>query len=411
VTGVHSGWSIVAGAVNVRKLIPGIMLLLFMASAFAEDTPLPLYFDPKEPLKTGWLLFLRLAGTYDVFLDDEYQGRTPLLLSNLSPGTSLLTLKSESAIHRRELKVRRHIDNITYYTPRMHPYTGTLSVDSDPPGAAVVLNNIQAGATPLEIENLQSGEYELSLLHPDFMPENRVIVVPRSGKVDLEVALRSCVSLRFEPSLPEGSLVEVYDETGVLIAEGIVEDRLRVPAGCSRIVIRGESFHPEEIEIQTQAQDQELTVPFHPVYYRPKLVFSNLLAGSRVFVGDEDVTEEIEDDILTTVPGSYVVTVATEKYVPFTRKVILTGDDELPLVIANIRDPSLVRRTRRIVVLSSILSGFLLSAGSIVLNLDFVAVPISDSYEDYVTLKYTTLGAAGFGIVLLSAGVVVALLK
>jgi len=40
-----------------------------------------------------------------------------------------------------------------------------------------------------------------------------------------------------------------------------------------------------------------------------------------------------------------------------------------------------------------------------------VAVRITDTYSDYVTLKYTTLGAAGAGLVLLTVGGITALLK
>lgn len=393
----------------MKKFILGIVFLLLLHSAFAEYTALPIYYDPQDPLETGMLLFLRLSETYDVFLDDEYQGKTPLLLSNLKPGTNSLTVKSESKIHRRELKVTQHIDGITYYTPEMHPYTGTLSVGSDPPGADVFLNDINVGVTSLEIENLQSGDYYLSLLHPDFMPVNQTITIPRSDKLDLTPVLRSCVSLRFKPGLPEDALVEVYDEKGVLVAEGKGEDVIRAPTGYSLIVIHGESFHPVEVEIQTQ--DKEVTVPFQLVYYRPKLVFSDLLAESSVFLDDEDVTEKIEEHTLTTVPGSYVVTVVTEKYLPFASKVILSEDNEVSLSITNIRDPVLMRRNRRTVVLSTTIPGLLLTAGSIVLNLNPISVRISDSYEGYVTLKHTTIGTGGVGIVLLSVGGIVALLK
>jgi hypothetical protein len=393
----------------VRIYIIGFLFLMLVPNAFAGETALPIYPDPKEPLKTGGLLFLRLPEIYDVFLDDEYQGRTPLLLSGLEPGTSILTLKSESKIHTRELEVTDSIDSITYYTPRMHPYTGTFSVSSEPPGADVFLNNIKAGVTSLEIENLQSGDYYLSLLHKNFIPVNEYITIPRLDKLDMRAFLIPCVILRFEPELPAEAIVEIYNEKGVLVAEWKGGDIIKAPAGYSRIVIRGESFHTVELEIQTQ--DKEVTVPFQLEYYKTKLIFSNLLAESSVFLDNKDVTEKIEGNTLSTVPGSYIVTVVTDKYLTFTSNVVLSGSKEVTLNIPNILDPEVIEKNKRTLVLSTTIPGAVLTAGSLVLNINPVAVNITNSYEGYRALKYTTITTAGLGIALVSVGIIVELLR
>lgn len=386
-----------------------ILVLLVARLAFTQDTGLPVYSDPQEPLDCGWLLFLRLPEPCEVFLDGEYQGRTPLLLSNLEDGTSLLTVKSASKIHSRRLRISEQSQEITHYTPQLHPYTGTFVLESDPPGAAVYLNDIEAGTTPVEIENLKSGEYRLSVLHPDYMPEHHLISVPRLDRLDFHLPLRPCVRVRFTPPLPQGTVAEVYDRSGALVTEGEVEQVLPVPAGYSRIVIRGELFHPQEIEVLST--EPEVTVAFNPVYYRPKLVFANLLDRSRIFVDEEDLTGGLQGNTLTVAPGSYVVTVATDRYLPFRREVTLAEDQEVPFVITNTRDPALIRKNRRIVILSTTLSGAALLVGSLALNLDGIAVPLSNSYDGYAALKYTTLGTGGLGIALVSTGIVMVLLK
>jgi hypothetical protein len=318
-------------------------------------------------------------------------------------------VESEKGIHRRELRVIEGIEGITYYTPEVHPHTGTLSVESDPTGALVYLDDVEAGAAPLTIENLASGEYLLSVVHEGYMPAERVVVVPREDALRLTAALKRAVLVRFEPELPPGSLVKVYDRQGDLVMEVPGDETVRVPEGFSLLVIEGELHRP--CEIQIEARGQAADVAFEPVFYAPKLVFENLPVESRVLLDGEDVTDRIDGNVLAAQPGIHEVTILTEKHLPTVRRVALAGDEELGIEVLTVRDPAVVSQRRKIVSLSTVLPGLVLSAGGLVLNLDMIAVKITNTYPDYVALKYTTLGTAGAGLVLMSVGGVVALLK
>ena len=257
--------------------------------------------DPTEPLETGWLLFLRIAETYDVYVDGELRGTTPLLLADLEPGKHSLRVESEAGIHRMELEVSREIEGITYYTPEVHPHTGTLSVASDPPGARVSLDGVDLGPAPLCVEDLESGEYRLSLVREGYMPVARLIMVPRSDALSVEATLERAVSLRFDPALPSGSMVKVYDRANELVLEAPGAETIRVPEGFNLLVVESAAFQPQEIQIEARGGEAE--VAFQPVYYTPKLVFDGLPVESRVLLDGVDVTGRIQGKVLITEPG------------------------------------------------------------------------------------------------------------
>ena len=48
--------------------------------------------------------------------------------------------------------------------------TGTLAVESRPPGASVTINGKPAGTTPLNLDALEPGEYRVALTLPGYQP-------------------------------------------------------------------------------------------------------------------------------------------------------------------------------------------------------------------------------------------------
>ena len=261
----------------------------------------------------------------------------------------------------------------------------------------------------MTIENIDSGEYLLSVLHDEYLPMKQPIMVPRSDELTLTTVLDRAVPLRFDPELPAGSLVKVYDEAGKLVLDIEGDKIIRVRTGYNRLVIDNESFRPQEIEIEAEGEEEK--VSFRPVYYAPKLVFSSLLSESQVFLDGEDVTDQISNNKLVTKTGSHEVSVLTENYLPMTRVVVLAEDEEFVIDILNIADPSVTSQRTKTLILSTVVPGIVLFTGGLVMNLNPIAVNITNSYSGYVTLKYTTLGTAAAGLLLATVGTVVVLSK
>jgi len=68
--------------------------------------------------------------------------------------------------------------------------TGTLHVESDPPGAAVSVNGETHGATPMDLGNLPVGSYEVKLELKGYQPKTQTIEVREDAlRADVKVAL------------------------------------------------------------------------------------------------------------------------------------------------------------------------------------------------------------------------------
>ena len=55
--------------------------------------------------------------------------------------------------------------------------TGSLTIDSRPPGAAVTVNGVPRGATPLSLDRLPPGDYTVTMRLANFRPVSMVVRV------------------------------------------------------------------------------------------------------------------------------------------------------------------------------------------------------------------------------------------
>jgi len=171
----------------MRWILPAVILVAVLLAAGCT----------KEVPQTGSLEITSTpAGlAVQVVLDGNYQGVTPLLLSNLSAGSHLLQLRADK--YQDNVQVvsipageRIHITAdyppqpttippTTLPPPTPEPTTaptvkptelpvtpvplGSLYIDSFPQGATILLNGKGYGVTPRLIDGLTPGTYELRL--------------------------------------------------------------------------------------------------------------------------------------------------------------------------------------------------------------------------------------------------------
>ena len=391
----------------MRRALPVLVFTIISIPVFADAPPLPVARKTFEPLETGRFLFLEIADPYDVYVDGEYRGTTPLLLTGLSTESETLIIESGNETLVRKLSVSEDIDSVTHFVPEPHPYTGAVALSSDPPGAEVYFGELMLGKTPLTVSDVIEGDYGITLRYLGRMPTRATVSVARSDISNVQITLSKAAMLRFSPEPPPGSAVMVYDEDGTFVASAEPGETVPVPAGYCRVEVSGVLFRTWTVELRDSGE--EIIIPFEPDYYRPRLVFENLRGESLVLLNGEDVTAELVDGVLTVSPGAYSVTVSTEKKQDYTRNLVLTGDQQEILEPAYARDPALVAKGRKNTVFSAAIGGSLITVGGIVLNLDMVAVPLSSSYQDYRTLKYASLGTVGEGLLMLIVGGIISL--
>jgi PEGA domain/PKD domain len=73
--------------------------------------------------------------------------------------------------------------------PRAAAATGTVTVRSDPDGAAVYLDGQFAGRTPVTVERVQSGDHRVRLVKEGYLENRRILAVSAGKTASLQVRL------------------------------------------------------------------------------------------------------------------------------------------------------------------------------------------------------------------------------
>ena len=123
-----------------------------------------------------------------LMVDGEYRGKTPLMISDLSPGTYMVNF---SRFGFRELSTRVKVvpGKISEVTVTLEPETGTLTVNSTPSGARVLLDGTDAGFSPVVLANISAGNHTVRLEKDGYIPATRVVIITAGMVNPVEVPL------------------------------------------------------------------------------------------------------------------------------------------------------------------------------------------------------------------------------
>lgn len=115
-------------------------------------------------------------------------GRTPLVIPQLPPGDCQLSLEYPSW---PAVAFKATITAGVEATGTVRLPHGKLTIESRPPGAAVLLNGKSLGLTPLTVEHFPAGTRKLTLRAKDFPPVELSVAMEDRGEVKLSPALAS----------------------------------------------------------------------------------------------------------------------------------------------------------------------------------------------------------------------------
>jgi TonB family protein len=129
-------------------------------------------------------------------------------------------------------------------SPAPAPTSGTLAVTSEPAGAAVLLDGVEKGVTPLEVADVAFGEHELRLELKGYAPESQAVVIgaeaPRHrAALTLSRATQPTGTVDFTSSPPGAAIRLDGANLGVTPLLGRA-----VRVGTRQVEIRKEGFEP-----------------------------------------------------------------------------------------------------------------------------------------------------------------------
>lgn len=135
--------------------------------AWADYQTLPItlgkpYVTVDTPIRPGGMELHSVPEGASLVINGEYRGKTPLTLSNLPSGIYTVTFSRFGFIgFSTEVPVEEGMT--AEVTATLRPETGTLAVNSTPPGARVLLDGTDSGFSPMMLENISAGNHTVVL--------------------------------------------------------------------------------------------------------------------------------------------------------------------------------------------------------------------------------------------------------
>lgn len=123
----------------------------------------------------------------DVFVDGVSKGRTPARIA-LAPGSHILELRGKGVPRVIPLNVTAGAEVSQYLEFAESPVTGQLAVQSDPPGAKVLVDGVERGVAPVTISDLTPGDHKVEL-QSDGASARHTVAVQAGGTASLVVPI------------------------------------------------------------------------------------------------------------------------------------------------------------------------------------------------------------------------------
>ncbi len=140
----------------------------------------------------------------EVYVDGEKKGLTPITIDDLPLGEHFVEVTKEN-FNTWSQKIDVSEYKVIQLMANLQATSASISVDSDPEGATVYINDKQKGVTPLKVGNLDAGDYTLRVEKEGFAPYTEKITVSKGETVTRNIALKKAETVLSIDSDPEGA--------------------------------------------------------------------------------------------------------------------------------------------------------------------------------------------------------------
>ena len=279
-------------------------------------------------LQPGGLYISSPIPSVKVYLNDVFQGLTPLTLDSVPTGNYEMRL--ERSLFQPKLMeiVVKPLDYAAYEVTLASNY-GHIKIDSDPSGTMVQIDGVERGLSPFTQQRVDAGTYLIRLSRPYFQPKDTTIEVTAGDSLDLTLKMIPRFGKLVVSSNPPGASV-ILDGRDVgqtpMVYDTLVSGYHLLTLNARHHLDRDDNF--------LISDGEELAKQYDLV---PNFATLNILgspAGAEMTLeGDEKIQAKLPliDQRLT--PGIYRLQVRQEGYLPFDDVAMLElGDHDTMLV-------------------------------------------------------------------------------
>jgi len=140
----------------------------------------------------------------EVYVDGIKKGLTPITIDDLPLGEHFVEVKKQNFATWSQ-KIDAESYKVIQLVAKLQPQSASLSINSTPQGATVYLNDKNMGVTPIVINNLDAGDYDLKLTMDGYAPYEEQITVNKGEEVDKNITLKKASTVLSIDSKPTGA--------------------------------------------------------------------------------------------------------------------------------------------------------------------------------------------------------------
>lgn len=297
-----------------------------------ESVSVPGASEYRLELLPGSLLLSAAPGEVSFFLGGRSLSMAggQRLLENLEPGVYRLRVEREG-YHDHEEKVEIEPDGQTSVHVELSPRTGRLDIRSEPPGATVFLNGIEAGKTPLALDGVKvsvlAGGYELALELPHYFPVSHSLRVEPGETHEVSVVLNPRPGSIRAMVTPGHALIRFRGSESTPGSGGVLFDA--VPAGeVFTMEISAPGYRSETVTLELAPEEKrELATALEP--QTGILTVESTPPGARVFLNgaERGVTPYAEELEVSVVAGLYELRLAMDGHETVREKLEIAAEE------------------------------------------------------------------------------------
>jgi len=148
----------------------------------------------------------------EVYVDGVNKGLTPVEVDDLIIAKHFIEVKLENyAKWTKEISETDEINSITGNTvvldASLVPSTASITINSIPDKAKVIINGEEKGTTPFVIDNVEPGDYQIEVIKDGYTTYSEGIVIAKGDSVKRDLALTKAETFLMIDSDPEGATV------------------------------------------------------------------------------------------------------------------------------------------------------------------------------------------------------------
>jgi hypothetical protein len=153
----------------------------------------------------------------EVYVDGVKKGLTPIEISDLIIGKHFIEVTMGN--YSKWTKEIDEIDEINFSNGNtvaldvsLSPSTASITINTVPDSAKVIINGVEKGVTPFIMNNVEPGNYQIKVIKDGYTPYAEGLVIAKGDNIKRDLALTKANTFLMIDSNPEGATVFINGE-------------------------------------------------------------------------------------------------------------------------------------------------------------------------------------------------------